>query len=228
MNVAVHDLRNPIAVVRASAQMAMRQIDRGALDAARGRLDVIVQQADRVSTMLETFLDAAYIESGQVPLRKERGDLAEMVRMASATVGQTLSELGTRTFDLDLIDDCVGDWDRGKVQRALGALIENAYLFGVSDAPVRVEMRRLGSNVLIRVSGGGAGPAAEERSKLFEPFFRGHMASEVGHAGSGLGLFTARGIARAHGGDVREAREGPPDAFEIELPLSMEQPGQLK
>jgi signal transduction histidine kinase len=66
------------------------------------------------------------------------------------------------------------------------------------------------------VSGGGRGPDSDELKHLFERFYRGRTAAEAGQAGSGLGLFTARGIARVHGGDVRRL-EG--DRFEIELPL---------
>jgi signal transduction histidine kinase len=67
------------------------------------------------------------------------------------------------------------------------------------------------------VSGGGRGPDADEVGHLFERFYRGPSAAESGQAGSGLGLFTARGIARAHGGDVRRV-DG--DTFELEIPLS--------
>ena len=68
----------------------------------------------------------------------------------------------------------------------------------------------------VTVSGGGPGPDAEEVAHLFERFYRGRSAAEAGQSGSGLGLFTARGIARSHGGDVRRI-DG--DSFEIELPL---------
>src|SRR5258708_19239902 len=72
MSVAAHDLRNPIAVVRASAQMAQRQINRGDTEGAQGRLAAIVDQTDRLSDMLETFLDAARIGAQRLPLRPDR------------------------------------------------------------------------------------------------------------------------------------------------------------
>src|SRR5438132_7917301 len=84
MSVAAHDLRNPIAVVRASAQMAQRQINRGDTDAAQGRLAAIVDQTDRLSDMLETFLDAARIGTGRLALRPDRGDLRELVDDAAS------------------------------------------------------------------------------------------------------------------------------------------------
>jgi two-component system OmpR family sensor kinase len=101
------------------------------------------------------------------------------------------------------------------------ALIENAFLYGDPTAPVRVWVTPGQGRVRVLVSGGGPGPDADEAAHLFERFFRGRSAAEVGHAGSGLGLYTARGIARAHGGDVRRAASSEaPDGFEIEVPLS--------
>src|SRR5258708_34639555 len=83
MAVAAHDLRNPIAVVRASAQMAQRQINRGDTEGAQGRLAAIVDQTDRLSDMLEAFLDAARIGAERLALRPDRVDLREIVADAA-------------------------------------------------------------------------------------------------------------------------------------------------
>jgi len=82
---------------------------------------------------------------------------------------------------------------------------------------VRIEARRNGTRVHLTISGGGPGPDAEEATHLFERFYRGPSAAEAGQSGSGLGLFTARGIARSHGGELQRL-EG--DCFELELPLT--------
>jgi signal transduction histidine kinase len=216
MTVAAHDLRNPIAVVRASAQMAQRQMTRGELDSARGRLAAIVEQTDRLTDMLETFLDAARIAAGKLPMRPERIDLREIVDGALARVRITVGDVADRMIERAIPDGCIGAWDRARVERAVRALVANAILFGDPAAPVALSAVRDGSRVRLAVSGGGAGPDPEERQHLFEQFFRGPSAANAGVAGSGLGLFTARGIAQVHGGDVRYL-DG--DTFEIELPL---------
>jgi signal transduction histidine kinase len=221
MAVVAHDLRNPIAVVRASGQMGLRQVERGDWEAACQRLRAIVEQADRLTKLLEAFLDAAQIQARRVPLRPERVNLAEIVQAAVERVRAMLGEHTRRPLEMNLAENCVGLWDRVRVGRAVVALVENAFLYGASDAPVRVSMARAGPRVRLTVSGGGPGPAAEEEHRLFEQFFRGQLAAEVGHSGSGLGLYTSRGITRAHGGEVRRAPGGPADAFEMELPLSL-------
>ena len=216
MSVAVHDLRNPVAVVRASAQMAQRQLKRGDTEGAQTRLDSIIEQADRVTEMLETFLDAARIETGQVPLKFERVNLRDVVGQADARARFLMGDLARRPLAMSIPDDCVGSWDRVRIVRAMQALMSNALQYGDPGAPVRVVATRNSDRVRVVVSGGGPGPDTEEVAHLFERFYRGPSAAEAGHAGSGLGLFTARGIARLHGGDVRRLDH---DRFELELPL---------
>ncbi len=217
MSVAAHDLRNPIAVVRASAQMAQRQMARGDKEAAHGRLQAIVEQTDRLTDMLETFLDAARITSGRLPLRLERVDLRDAVESAVERARAFVSEFGERAVEATIPEDCIGAWDRPRTIRAIRSLVLNALQYGDPSQPVRAVAHRTGDRVRMTISGGGAGPDQDEAAHLFERFYRGRSAAETGQAGSGLGLYTARGIARGHGGDVRRV-DG--DTFEIELPLA--------
>ena len=216
MSVAAHDLRNPIAVIRASAQMAQRQVGRGDTDGAQMRLKSIVEQTDRLTEMLEGFLDAARIGAGSLPLRPEHLDLRTVLGLAWDKARALTSEQVARDIEIDIPDGCIGNWDRTRIVRAMRALLSNAVLYGDASTPVRVEVTRKKHRAHVVVGGGGHGPDAEEVEHLFERFYRGPTAAEAGQSGSGLGLFTARGIARLHDGDVRHLGG---DRFEMELPL---------
>ena len=196
--------------------MAQRQVNRGDTAGALLRLKGIIDQTDRLTEMLETFLDAARIGSGKVPMRLERMDLREVVALAAERARFLVGELPERSIEMDIPEGCIGAWDRPRIVRAVRALLSNALLYGSPTEPVRVEAQRVSDRVRLTVSGGGRGPYDEEVAHLFERFYRGRSAAEAGQAGSGLGLFTARGLARLHGGDVRQV-DG--DRFEIELPL---------
>jgi signal transduction histidine kinase len=218
MAAAAHDLRNPVAVVRASAQMAQRQMARGDTDAARGRLNAIVEQTDRLSEMIETFLDAARISAGRVPLQIDPSvDLRDVVDAAVAYARILAPGLEDRPVSVLIPEHCVGAWDRARLVRAVRALVLNGLIYGAPSESVRVEAEGHGDRVRLQVSGGGPGPDADEREHLFERFYRGKSAADAGQSGSGLGLFVARGIARSMGGDVRGLDA---DRFEMELPLS--------
>jgi signal transduction histidine kinase len=217
MAIAAHDVRNPVAVVRASAQMAQRSIARGDMIAAQGRLTAIVEQTDRMTEILETFVDAARVGSGRMQLRRERVNLQDVVEAASTHARLIAGDRAERDVVCDVPDGLIGNWDRARIVRAVRALVANALLYGEASAPVRLDVYRNGSRVRLEVTGGGPGPDAEETEHLFERFYRGRSAADAGQSGSGLGLFTARGIARAHDGEVRRVAG---DIFEIELPLS--------
>jgi signal transduction histidine kinase len=218
MAVAAHDLRNPIAVVRASAQMAQRHLRRADPDAAQVRLAAIVQQTDRLTEMIETFLDASRISGGRLPLQSEASvDLREVIDAAIARARLLLPDFEQRQVAVDMNRSCAGAWDRIRITRAVHALVANALIYGDAAKAVQIDVQVEPDTVQVRVSGHGAGPDADEVAHLFEQFYRGKSSADAGQAGSGLGLFVARGIARRHGGDLRLI-DG--DVFEIELPLA--------
>src|SRR5262249_34536249 len=123
MSVAAHDLRNPIAVVRASAQMAQRQIGRGDANGAQARLKSIVEQTDRLTDILESFLDAARIGSGNLPLRTEQVDLRAVTDVAVERAAALAGDQVDRAIEVDIPEKCVGLWDHARITRAIRALI---------------------------------------------------------------------------------------------------------
>jgi signal transduction histidine kinase len=219
MAVAAHDLRNPIAVVRASAQMAQRHLRRADPDAAQVRLAAIVQQTDRLTEMIETFLDASRISAGRLPLQSEASvDLRHVIDGAIDRARLLLPDFAQREVAIEMNRPCTGAWDRIRLMRAIHALLANALIYGDTSTTVQVDVQVAGDAVYVRVTGHGPGPDAGEVEHLFEQFYRGKSSADAGQAGSGLGLFVARGIAQRHGGDVRRV-EG--DIFELELPLAL-------
>ena len=219
MSVAAHDLRNPIAVVRASAQMAQRQMARGDPEGALGRLKAIVEQTDRLTDMLETFLDAARVSAGRLPLRSEQVDLREIVevgRAARARLSWPSTPIARRRVR----------HSRG-VRRRVGPAADRPR--GARAGRQRHAVRRSGRAGARRGATPRQSRARDDqrwragarrrggRRTCSSAFTAGRSAAEAGQSGSGLGLFTARGIARSHGGEVRRL-EG--DRFELELPLT--------
>jgi signal transduction histidine kinase len=162
-------------------------------------------------------VDAARVGSGRMQLRREPVNLRDIVEAASTRARLIAGDRADRDIECDVPDDLIGMWDRARIVRAVRALVANALQYGEASAPVRLDAYRNGSRVRLTITGDGPGPDAEEAEHLFERFYRGRSAADAGQSGSGLGLFTARGIARAHDGEVRRVAG---DIFEIELPLS--------
>src|SRR5581483_1354974 len=99
-----------------------------------------------------------------------------------------VGETRVRPIETELPLNCIGAWDRARTVRALRALITNALQYGDRDQAVRIVGGCDGGRVRVAISGGGAGPTADELGHLFERFYRGPSAAETGEAGSGLGL----------------------------------------
>ena len=85
--------------------------------------------------------------------------------------------------------------------QVVAKLIENAAKFSPPGTTILVSGQSLGGETVIAVADQGRGVAPEDRARVFDRFYRGASASSV--PGSGLGLAISRGIARAHGGEIR-------------------------
>jgi signal transduction histidine kinase len=96
--------------------------------------------------------------------------------------------------------------------------VTNAVRYTPPGAAIDVELRVRGDDVVVVVSDNGSGVPAEERERIFEPFYRGR--AQRGIPGDGLGLPISRRIARAHGGDLKlESAPGRGCAFHVSLPV---------
>ncbi len=108
--------------------------------------------------------------------------------------------------------------DRDLVQLALKQLIDNAAKYSPPDSPILIRAGFSADLIVIKVRNEGVGIAEEERSKIFERFYRGENArNQV--SGTGMGLAIAREIIQAHGGDLRvESSPGQGAEFIVALP----------
>ena len=177
-----HDLRTPITSLRLRAEL---------LDDEEAK-QRIVETLDEMQRMVESTLAFAREEAQAEPVRET--DLAALVE---GTV-EDLSELG---LDVRLVasEPVVARIRSAAVRRALRNLIENAVRYGKR---ARVGLVREREEAVVRVDDDGPGIPADKLEEVFEPFVRLDPSRSTETGGVGLGLAIARGIARAHGGEV--------------------------
>jgi signal transduction histidine kinase len=201
---ASHELRSPLARLKMAVSMLAeaapehRERLRREIDTNIGELDALVEEV-----LLASRLDALR----QLD-RRDRVDLLGLAAEEAARVDATLEPTH---------DGCVEvQGDERLVRRALRNLLENARRYGGDE--VSVSVQRHGAHTLMRVCDRGPGVPAEQRERIFEPFYRlpGHAETA---GGVGLGLSLVRQIAERHGGEVRcEPREGGGSCFVLALP----------
>jgi signal transduction histidine kinase/putative methionine-R-sulfoxide reductase with GAF domain len=223
---ASHDLKNPLAVVKAQAQLLQRRLTRSSnSDPAQAMegLSRIVSVAERAVSLVDDLLDVARLQLGGT-LELERRPV-DLVRLARDAVSAYQMAAERRRVSLQVDQDAiVGEWDERRLTRVMDNLLSNALKYSPEDSEVSVRVARQPDGettaAVFAVRDRGIGIPAEDLPHLFERFRRGrNVPGSV--AGSGVGLASARHIVQSHGGRITvTSREGEGSTFTVYLPLA--------
>jgi two-component system sensor histidine kinase KdpD len=207
-----HDFRTPLTTIKGIAG----EIRHGA-DAERAA--VIESEADRLNGLVNDLLDLSRIHAGAVRPALAVNTIDDLL---GASLRAASGVLRGRRVEIDAPDDALlaGTFDFTQTLRAVVNLLDNAAKYSPADTPIDLRARQKGNRLVIEVMDRGPGVPADERGRIFEPFYRppGVPPDIRGH---GLGLSIARGLAEAQGGSIRFApRPGGGSIFSFELPAA--------
>ncbi|HLZ70537.1 MAG TPA: sensor histidine kinase [Dehalococcoidia bacterium] len=216
----VHDVRGPLTLMRAAAQLADRHLAAAPADIARARDDLarIVAASARMEALLDELVDASRVALHRLDLRPEPVDL---VALTQRVVGQCGPEIRAR---IRLVvapgTDPQGTWDPVRLERVVTNLLSNAAKYAPGTSPITVTVAGAGETVTLLVSDEGVGVAPEELPRLFQRYTRTADVEARGIPGLGLGLFVCRGIVEAHGGRIglTSAGRGQGSTVKVVLP----------
>jgi signal transduction histidine kinase len=214
-NVA-HDLRTPLARLRAGAELALREP--GGTPRSQEALAEAIEESDRVLAMMTTLMDITGAETGALRLDRHVEDLAAIVREAVDLYDIVSSERGVHIVTR-LSAGVLVVVDRARIRQACANLIDNAVKYTGPGGRVEVAVVREDATALMRVLDTGRGIPPEDQSRVWERLYRGdHSRSE---RGLGLGLSLVKAIIEAHGGRVSvESEVGSGSTFEVRLPVA--------
>jgi signal transduction histidine kinase len=211
-----HDLQTPLTSIGA---LASEVRESPSLDAAARRdLDTVAHQADRLRRMVSQLLTVSRLEAGALTPRQE-------VFRSEPIIHRTWEALRAgRPMELTIASEphlVVGDPDR--FEQALWAVLDNAVKYSPAGSAISigvataVEDGGLSSRTSITDLGAGMDP--EATAQAFDQFYRAPAARRMAPDGSGVGLYAARGLVRAMGGDLELAsRLGTGTTVTIRLP----------
>ncbi|WP_176069066.1 sensor histidine kinase [Anaeromyxobacter diazotrophicus] len=212
LGIVGHDLRSPLAAVRISAQI----LGRAAPDPRHARLlGVIEGAARRMQRIIEDLLDyTAARVGGGIPIRPSSVDVAQVCR---EVVAEALAADPDRVARCEGEGDPVAELDPDRLGQALANVVGNAFRYGTPEHAIEVRWRGEPDAVVVEVSNRGPIIPPELVGHVFEPFRRGvHPGGEGG--GLGLGLFIARHIVAAHGGELTLRSDAGETCFTVTLP----------
>ncbi|MEZ4466154.1 MAG: ATP-binding protein [bacterium] len=210
-----HELRTPVSIIRANAE-TLRD---GALAdpaQARGFVDALLRNAERLSDLLADLLDIARIESGQAAPRVP----VAVIEPAIAAYEQVEPRALARdiTLDFDLEEGLCVLGDAKALSQVLTNLLENGVKYIPAGGRVALTGRRVGDRAILEVSDDGPGIAEEHRERIFERFYRVDAGRSTDAGGTGLGLAIVKHLCGAMGGSVRLEQARPHGArFVVDL-----------
>jgi signal transduction histidine kinase len=203
LSVASHELRTPVAGVKAAAQLLVRLQNRGTLNAEnlKSSLQELERSACRLAQLTEDLLDVTRLQDGRLPLRPTDVDLSDLVRRTVHVYRTQLAP--THAIDLELSDKpCTLVADPGRIEQVVTNLLENAVKYSPAGGIVRVTVRPAAGGCLVEISDCGVGLPSGASELIFEPFGRVQNTTTRHLPGLGLGLYICRQIADAHAGRI--------------------------
>ncbi|HTN89313.1 MAG TPA: PAS domain S-box protein, partial [Sorangium sp.] len=215
-----HELRNPLGPIRNAVEILRRVAgEQRSLARACGVID---RQVSHMARLVDDLLDVSRVARGRIQLRKERCDLARLLRQTVEDYRSTLEASGL-SLALELPAEPV--WVSGdptRLSQAVSNVLHNANKF--TDAGGRVTFMlsatsESSATILIRDTGIGMDPAILGR--MFEPFSQADRSLDRSRGGLGLGLSLVKGVVELHGGTVSAESAGIGHGTEIALHLPL-------
>lgn len=209
-----HELRAPLTNMAGSVELL---INDGDFDPRqRLLLEIIGEQTQRLTRLVQGILNVSRIASRQLQVRQEELDLDRLTRR----MAQNLHSTTGRVIEVNLPAAPLVAWaDADRVEEVLTNLLDNALKYSPPDAAVGISGRLTGDEVVIGVSDAGVGIPADQLERIFEKFHRVERGDNRETYGHGLGLYIARGLVEALNGRIwAESAPGQGATFYFTLP----------
>lgn len=201
-----HDLRTPLASIKASSSSLLEEGVPFSDEQRRELLRTILEESERLNRLVANLLDLSRFRAGALVASR---DLVPLEDVVSSVVERLRPQLKGHAVRVLVREDIPPvPIDVVQVDQVLTNLIENAQRFSPSGSEIVISAVRWENMVEVKISDQGLGIAREERARVFEEFYRKDVGDRRG--GTGLGLAIANAIVAAHGGSmwIEETRGG--------------------
>ena len=210
-----HELRTPLTAIRSVGEVGVR----GHRDEAayRGIIGSMLEEADRLASLVDRLLTLSRSETGQAKLSLEEFDMYELAEEVTGYL-EVLAEEKRQSITVERVGTSRVRADRLVVRQALINLVDNAIKFSPVGGRIRIRSVGTPGEVTLEVIDSGAGVDVPARDHIFDRFYRAATAAEDTR-GTGLGLSIAKGAVEATGGRLTLATSGADGStFRISLP----------
>lgn len=223
MNIAVHQLRNPVTAARWAMDRITTEATSGLSTETIQELYIVRDSVTKMAHLVSSILGIARIESGTTIKNAEVFSLNDMIESIVAS-----TRWYARAANLDLFaslpdKDLNVYADREQIHFVLDHLLNNAMRYSTKAGRIVIALEQKGNMVRVSVEDHGVGIPNQEQTQVFEKFFRASNAHNLEPGGAGLSLFVARTIVETLGGEMGfTSQEARGSIFWFTLPLTHE------
>jgi len=201
---AAHEMRTPLTAIQGSSEIMTNY---SLPEAKQKQLsEMINSESKRLARLIQTFLDVERLAEGQMDLKREVFEAAEIVDTCMRRV-EPLAQRKRITMSLDTPVEGTLTGDRELMEYALYNLLTNAVKYSPGDTHVSVLAEHTGEDLRVSVRDQGIGMDSKEIKNIFKKFYRTQRAEQSGEVGTGIGLSIVEQIVTHHGGRMEVTSE---------------------
>jgi signal transduction histidine kinase len=214
-----HDLRTPLAGIRAMAEALEDGVASDPETIGRYHRTMRVE-VDRLSGLVDDLFELSKIDSGALQLELQRASLGDLVSDAMAAASASARARGVRLQGHLTSDAPELELSVPEMSRVLRNVLDNAIRHTPNDGTVSVRAGIEEDFAFVSVQDSCGGIPEKDVSRVFDVAFRGEVSRTPDDGGAGLGLAIARGLVRAHNGEIRVVNHEEGCRFTIRLPIT--------
>lgn len=216
INTVGHEIRTPLSSILGFTELLLnRDLDK---EKSNKYLSIIYRESERLSNLLNDFLDIQRMESGREVFNKKDFSIKEPLK--------EVLELYEVNYDRKILveveDDIIVNGDFNKIKQLFTNLISNAVKYSHDGSKINIRARTINDNVEVMIEDEGIGISEEDIPNLFSKFYRVDNSDQRNIGGTGLGLSISKGIVEKHGGKLWvESVLGKGSKFFFTLPINV-------
>jgi len=219
VSLATHQIRGPLTAIKGYASMILEG-DFGELkQELRAVIDNIYQSSQSLVLIVEDFLNISRIEQGRMKYEMSNFDLGKLTHEVVEELRPNVEKAKlTINFETNMGKTFIVHGDIGKIKQVIGNLIDNAIKY-TPHGSISVSVYQEINKIILKVTDSGIGIAPETLPKLFKKFQRAADANKTNVTGTGLGLYVAAEMIKAHNGKIwaESLGHGKGSTFYVEL-----------
>ncbi|MGW8144566.1 MAG: ATP-binding protein, partial [Anaerolineales bacterium] len=219
-----HELRTPMTSIKGYVDILLMGVAGELSDQQLRFLQVVQQNTERLTILVNDLLDLSRIEAGQVNLSLGSIDFPDLIQDVMEEIDRlTIAENKSMQFKIDINPDLpliIGDSER--IRQILINLLGNAYHYTPPNGIISLSARRIGEEVQVDIKDNGVGIPPKEQERIFDRFYRGENHMVIATAGTGLGLSIVAKLINMHHGRIwvqSSGIEGEGSTFSFTLPV---------